>query len=171
MLLCHCQPGQPRKVPPPQTPIPPPRLGPPCILSPLWGVLLVMVVRPLCSNCCIVLQSNLIVVLVLLPPTHIVFCHCDTVQVVSPPIWQCLLWLFDQSGPLRPTKVCTAINPHHPWKVWINPSLPPPPPTMANDFALLPIPSPSSHASVSCPGVAIAGLSTSMVLSGTSSTH
>ncbi len=56
-----------------------------------------------------------------------------------------------------------AINRHCPWAAWIDPS-PPPMKAMANDIALLPIPSPFSHANVSCSGAVIAGVSRLSIL-------
>jgi hypothetical protein len=80
---------------------------PSSLLFSLGGVLLVVVVRPLCCHChchCrIELQSDLIAVLVLPPPMRIAFCNCYVIRVVPPPIRRRPLLLFNWSGQSRPT--------------------------------------------------------------------
>jgi hypothetical protein len=66
------------------------------IFSPWGGVLLVMVIRPLCHR--IALQSDSIIIPVLLPRTRFVFCNPIAVQVIPLPIWWCPSLLFDWSG-------------------------------------------------------------------------
>ncbi len=167
------QPGRLHDVPPQQMLIPPPCLGPPRVLSPLGGILLIMVVCPLChchcSCCCIALRSNSIIAPVLPLLMHIAVRHCNAIQVFPPPIWRRPLFLFDWSIPLHP-RSCVVIDRCCPWEAWIDLLLLPLT-TMANDVPSLPIPSPSSHAVVSCPSAAISGASTLLVSLGTSSTR
>jgi hypothetical protein len=70
----------------------------------------------------------------------------------------------------RAPQPCAQINYYCPWAARINLLLLPTT-MMANDIVLLPIPSLSSHAIVSCPSTAIAGASTLSIWLGTSSTQ
>ncbi len=130
-----------------------PQHGPPCVFSPLRGVFLVVVINPLhChrrSPCCITLQSDWIVLQVPLPLMHIVFAITMPSELSSCPSCDVLCCCLFDPACLAP-RPCAAINRHCPWAAWIDP-LPLPSTITANDLALLPIPSPSSHAIVSHP--------------------
>ncbi len=170
---CRRQPGRLRDIPPRKMPIPPPCLGPPCVFSPLKGVFLVVVVRPL--RCC-----RVVIVALRRDPIQLSSRSCRLQCALFSAITKPSESSLHPSGgachhPLigptrRAPRSHMVIDRHCPWAVWINPLLQPTT-TMANDIVLLRIPSPSSHAIISCPGAAIAGASTLLISSRTSSTR